>query len=337
MSTTTVTAPRPQHWFASAATAPTLLQTCLTQAFLFKQQAAQGVSHRQQHPNAVVATLFQEASTRTRLSFELAAQRLGAHVLHLPTQGSSLAKGETLDDTLLTLAAMGTNVAVLRHQADGLLAQLAERLHPPQPLALVSGGEGVSDHPSQALLDVFTLAEHWGLITPTDVSLPSLSTKTLAIVGHISHSRVVRAHLALAQAVGWRLTLVAPDVWQLPTHEADTWRASGVQLTTTNSLASALAHCDAVMALRVQCERLAPDATCDLAALTEAYTQRYQLTPATLPPNLPLLHPGPTVWGLELHTDLAHPHPRQLLQQQVTNGVWVRMAMLHALLSPSLL
>jgi aspartate carbamoyltransferase catalytic subunit len=322
------------HWVNSANTTAEQVISVFQQAALFEQSHRHGISSRNTFPLGVVATLFQEDSTRTRLSFELAAQQLGCHVLHLPTQGSSLSKGETLQDTLATLAAMGARVAVLRHATQGLFAELLPWVSS-VGLSLVSGGEGVSDHPTQALLDAYTLARHWLGDTPMAHSperLRALFTpKTLAMVGHGSHSRVLRAHLGLAKALGWRICLVAPKAWWLADEEATTW---GDTLTQTTHLPTALNQCDAVMALRVQHERLPHASEADHALVLADYVAHYQLSHANLPQGLPLLHPGPTNWGVELAEDLLHrPTPTTLIHQQVTNGVWVRMAVLHLLLS----
>jgi aspartate carbamoyltransferase catalytic subunit len=323
------------HWVSSADTTLEQVANVFQHAAHFEQTHRLGTSSRHLHPLGVVTTLFQENSTRTRLSFELAAQQLGCHVLHLPTQGSSLSKGETLQDTLATLAAMGARVAVLRHATEGLFAELAPWASS-QGVSLVSGGEGVSDHPTQALLDTFTLARHWLGDTPMAHLTPErchalFAPKTLAVVGHGSHSRVLRAHLGLAKALGWRIVLVAPQAWWLGDDELATW---GDTLTQTTHLPTALHQCDAVMALRVQHERLPNTAEADHARVLADYVTHYQLSHANLPQGLPLLHPGPTNWGVELAEDLLHhPTPTTLIRQQVSNGVWVRMAVLHLLLS----
>ncbi len=255
----------------------------------------------------VVANLFFEASTRTRLSFERAAKALGADVLNFTAQTSSVAKGETLMDTVRNVEAMGVAALVIRHAASGA-AYLASR-H--VQCAVVNAGDGTHGHPSQALLDAFTLHERWG----------SLEGKTVTIVGDVLHSRVARSNLHCLRTLGAHVVFAGP-----PTLMPAGLDELGGRV--APSLDAALAEADAVMVLRVQGER---QATGYVPSVRE-YARLYGLTAeraARLRPGVLVMHPGPINRGVELAPEVAD-GPANVILAQVTSGVAVRMAILEA-------
>ncbi len=267
-----------------------------------------------------VTILFYEASTRTRVSFEAAAKRLGADVVNVAAASSSVTKGESLVDTVRTLEALGADVLVMRHGRSGApyLAADAFSGH------VVNAGDGWHAHPSQALLDLYTLR----------ASLPGgrIAGRKVVILGDILHSRVARSNV-------WSLTAAGADVWVcgpatlLPGFEA--WaRAMPTdrRLTVTTDIDGALEGAHAVMALRLQQERMTAGL---LPSLTE-YTADYGLTTARLRrarPGALVLHPGPMNEGVEIAPDVAS-GPTSVITDQVANGIAVRMAVLELLAAP---
>jgi aspartate carbamoyltransferase catalytic subunit len=252
-----------------------------------------------------VGLAFYEASTRTRISFELAAKALGATVVDLAVAGSSAAKGESLVDTLRTLERTGVATVALRHSASGA-PYLAART---TGLRIINAGDGTHAHPTQALVDALTLRE----------ALGSLDGRTVTIVGDVAHSRVARSNLHTLVAMGARVRLSGPPAWV-----GGFDGRSGVEV--VPALARALAGADAVMALRVQLERSAAGGVPSL----HEYTRRWGLDETRMglaAPGAPILHPGPTNEGVELTADLAN-GSRSLIGRQVENGVPVRMAVL---------
>jgi aspartate carbamoyltransferase catalytic subunit len=259
-----------------------------------------------------VVNLFFEDSTRTRISFEAAAKRLSADVINFAAKGSSLSKGESLKDTALTLEAMGADAVVVRHGASGAPYRLAHSgwVHS----SVVNAGDGTHEHPTQALLDAFTMWRHLG----------SLDGRRVAVVGDVLHSRVARSNALLLQTLGAEVTLVAPPTL-LPVG-VDTW---GVQ--TSYDLDAVLPKTDVVMMLRVQAERMKGG----FFPTAREYSRRYGLDGrrmATLPDHTIVMHPGPIVRGMEITADVAD-SDRSVIVEQVTNGVAVRMAVLYLLLS----
>jgi aspartate carbamoyltransferase catalytic subunit len=250
-----------------------------------------------------VGLAFYEASTRTRVSFELAAKALGATVVDLHVGTSSVAKGETLIDTALTLERTGVTILVLRHPSPGA----PERVARGTGLGVVNGGDGAHAHPTQALADALTLREHFG----------ALDGRLVTIVGDVVHSRVARSNIHCLQALGARVRVAGPAAW---VEGFESW--AGLEIAT--SLAEGLREADAVMALRAQLERgavLPPE-----LASWRLDTERMGLAR----PDAPILHPGPTNEGVELTAELAS-GPRSLIGQQVSHGVPVRMAVLAML------
>jgi aspartate carbamoyltransferase catalytic subunit len=256
----------------------------------------------------VIGLAFAEPSTRTRVSFEIAATTLGAQVVALPFEASSTTKGESLVDTLLTMERTGVQTIVLRHAASGA-PYLAARA---TGLRVVNAGDGTHAHPTQALLDALTLRD----------ALGSLEGAVVAIVGDIGHSRVARSNMHLLATMGATVRLAGPPAW---TAGFERW--PGVEV--HSDLDSVLSGVDAVMALRVQLER---QASGGVPSLRE-YTARWGLDEARMQlarTGAPILHPGPTNEGVELTAALAAGQ-RSLIGRQVTNGVAVRMAVLSLL------
>jgi aspartate carbamoyltransferase catalytic subunit len=258
-----------------------------------------------------VGLAFYEASTRTRVSFELAASELGATVADLSVAGSSVAKGESLVDTLRTLERTGIRVIVLRHAASGapyLAARSLERA------AVVNAGDGAHAHPTQALLDALTLRD----------ALGTLEGARIVIVGDAVHSRVARSNLHALVRLGATVVLCGPPAW---VSGFGAW--PGVRV--VDDLHQALVGADAVMALRVQLERAAGSGVPSMAEFVE----RWGLTAERLAracPDAWLLHPGPANEGVEIAAELSTA-PRSLIGRQVENGVPVRMAVLSLLVA----
>jgi len=261
-----------------------------------------------------VANLFFEPSTRTRVSFELAAQALGARSINIEMSRSSTTKGESLTDTCATLAAMGVQILVLRHPESGAVSTLADDLR--APVHLVNGGDGQSEHPSQALLDAAALHAS-GLDWPN---------ATLAIIGDLRHSRVARSGLQCFQKLGiGRVRLAGPEV-MLPE-----WGA-GSNLERVHTIEAAVEGADAVMMLRVQHERM--DQT--IWPEPEAYARHWCLRPehlALAKPDCRVLHPGPINRGMEIDSALADGE-QSLILEQVRMGVFARMAIFEWLMEP---
>ena len=264
-----------------------------------------------------VVNLFFEDSTRTRISFEAAAKRLSADVINFAAKGSSLSKGESLKDTALTLEAMGADAVVIRHQASGAPHRLANSGWVRS--SVVNAGDGTHEHPTQALLDAFTMWRHLG---PANGG--TLDGQRIAVVGDVLHSRVARSNALLLKILGAEVTLVAPPTL-LPVG-VETW---GVD--TSYDLDGVLPKADAVMMLRVQAERM----NAAFFPTAREYSRRYGLDGrrmATLQDHTIVMHPGPMVRGMEITADVAD-STRSVIVEQVTNGVAVRMAVLYLLLS----
>ena len=248
-----------------------------------------------------VANLFFEHSTRTRLSFDLAAQRLGAYVMTFDPERSSTSKGESLRDTALTVAGIGADILVARHNEEGVPQLLAEWTG----LPVVNAGDGANEHPTQTVLDALTLRRHFGTIEGL----------RMAIVGDIAHSRVAGGLIAAMPVLGAAVTLVAPQRW-LPEESA---------CPTSNDLDSVLGDIDVVYLLRVQTERggvICDDYVADFGFGASRL--------ASLQPEAVVMHPGPLNRGIEISDEVAD-SPRSLIGEQVRNGVPMRMAVLRAL------
>jgi aspartate carbamoyltransferase catalytic subunit len=277
-----------------------------------------------------VVNLFFEDSTRTRSSFELAGKWLSADVINVSAKGSSVSKGESLRDTVLTVAAMGVDALVIRHSASGApwqaarwFADLGIDAH------VLNAGDGTHEHPTQALLDAFTLRRHFRAGSPVpaapglDDPRSDFTGRTIALVGDITHSRVARSNVALLRTLGARVVLVAPPT--LMPAGVDCWPAE-----TSSSLDDVLPDADAVMMLRVQRERMSGG----YFPTPREYTVGYGLTRrrlSLLRPGTAICHPGPMNRGLEISADAADA-ANSLILDQVAAGVAVRMSVLYELL-----
>jgi aspartate carbamoyltransferase catalytic subunit len=259
-----------------------------------------------------VVNLFYEDSTRTRTSFELAAKRLSADVINFAAKGSSVSKGESLKDTALTLEAMGADAVVVRHSASGAPHRLATAGWIRG--AVINAGDGTHEHPTQALLDAYTMRDRLG----------SVEGRRVSIVGDVLHSRVARSNVLLLHTLGAEVTLIAPPTL-LPVG-IGSWPCA-----VSYDLDAELPKSDVVMMLRVQHERM-KDAFFPSA---REYSRRYGLDGtrmATLPEHAIVMHPGPMNRGMEITAAVAD-SARSTIVEQVTNGLSVRMAVLYLLLS----
>jgi aspartate carbamoyltransferase catalytic subunit len=263
-----------------------------------------------------VVNLFYEDSTRTRTSFEVAAKRLSADVINFSAKGSSVSKGESLKDTALTLQAMGADAVVIRHGASGAPYQLAQWIDG----SVVNAGDGTHEHPTQALLDAYTMRSRLGRLAGLNV----------AIVGDVLHSRVARSNVALLHTLGAKVTLVAPPTL-LPVG-VGAWPCE-----TSYDLDATLPAADVVMMLRVQRERLTGGWKDSFFPSEREYSRRYGLDAARLrrmPDHAIVMHPGPMNRGVEITAEVAD-SPQSTIVEQVANGVSVRMAVLYLLLGGS--
>src|SRR5437764_9227389 len=256
-----------------------------------------------------VVNLFFENSTRTRISFELAAKRLSADVINFSTSGSSVSKGESLKDTALTLQAMGADAIVIRHSSSGAPYTLSRWV----PASILNAGDGTHEHPTQALLDLFTIREHFD----------SFDGLQLAIVGDVRHSRVARSLTLAMSKMGGEVTLVGPPTLIPP--EAPGWGAA-----VSHDFDPVLPKLDVCYMLRVQRERQHQQ----FFPSVREYARLFGLTRSrveALPEHCLIMHPGPMNRGVEIASDVAD-LPRAVITDQVTNGIAVRMSLLYLML-----
>jgi aspartate carbamoyltransferase catalytic subunit len=262
-----------------------------------------------------IVNLFFEDSTRTRISFETAAKRLSADVINFSAKGSSVSKGESLKDTAQTLQAMGADAVVIRHGSSGAAKRLADTQW--ISATVINAGDGTHEHPTQALLDAFTIKEH------LRADAQDLSGVNVVIVGDILHSRVARSNVLLLDKLGAKITLVAPPTL-LPVGVSE-WPVE-----VSYNLDDVIDKCDVIMMLRIQLERMQ-----DSYFPTEReYARRYGLNSlrlSKLKSTAIVMHPGPMNRGLEISADSAD-DVRSVVVDQVKNGVSVRMAVLYELL-----
>lgn len=294
-----------QHLLEISHLTPKIVQDLMGRAFNFKHDP-----NYPRYPNSVVANLFYENSTRTRISFELAAKRLSMQVVALDLESSSETKGEIIEDTVRNLAAMGVKLFVIRHSQVGMPHTLAANCR--GAAQIINAGDGTHEHPSQALLDFMTILE----------KKPDLEQLKIAIVGNLRHSRVCHSlqHLSSLLKVG-ELTLIAPEIWHPNmVHYGQV----------TSSLQDGIAGADVVICLRVQRERLLPNEQIDLASYHKDYGLTLQRL-AYAKPDAMVMHPGPVNRGVEIDNDVVE-CPQSSILQQVTNGVFMRMAILESLL-----
>jgi aspartate carbamoyltransferase catalytic subunit len=266
-----------------------------------------------------VVNLFYEDSTRTRISFEAAAKRLSADVINFSAKGSSVGKGESLKDTALTLEAMGADAVVIRHGASGAAHRLAEWVRG----SVLNAGDGTHEHPTQALLDAFTIRRRLKGAGPSGARGAGLDGLRVTIVGDVLHSRVARSNVLLLSSLGAEVTLAAPPTL-LPL------AVGGWPCAVSYDLDSELPKSDVVMMLRVQQERM----TAAYFPSVREYSRRYGLDAtrmARLPEHAIVMHPGPMNRGVEIAAEVAD-SVRSTIVEQVANGVTTRMAVLYLLL-----
>ena len=266
-----------------------------------------------------VAMVFFEDSTRTRMSFDLAAKRLSADVLDFPTHASSLSKGETLRDTVETIGALGIDALVIRHGVGGLPSEIAHEVG--EYISVINAGDGLNAHPTQGLLDAYTLCQHFNGSAGPEASLAGVH---IGIIGDVRHSRVARSDVDVYTKLGATVTVVAPQ--GLQPSDVDKWPVEVAE-----NLDEVLPKFDVVGLLRIQTERMD-----DSSALPVTdYVERYGITEAraaTLKDDVVITHPGPVNRGIEIADSVLDGRPNVLVSKQVMNGVALRMAVLFRLL-----
>ncbi len=283
------------------------LETLLTRTARFADHPDASDLHR----GKTVVNLFYENSTRTRTSFEMAAKKLGAEVINIDIATSSVQKGESLADTVRTISAMGVDAIVIRHESSGAAAEVAGLVD----CAVINAGDGTNEHPTQALLDAFTMQQRKG----------DLSALTVAICGDIRHSRVARSNLHFLGKLGAQLRVIAPEAMMPDPLEMP-------QVARFTDLTAGIKDADVVMMLRIQFERMESKQHPDLAA----YQQAYRLDHAKLAsakPDAIVMHPGPLNRMVEITDAVADDDQHSVILQQVRNGVAARMAVLDLLLT----
>ena len=312
--------------------------TVLELAQRFRSLPSSGARRLPALQGRLMTTLFFEPSTRTRSSFELAAKRLSADVLNFAPSASSLSKGESLLDTARTYVAMGAELLVVRHRCAGVPAGLAVALERAgERVAVLNAGDGLHSHPSQGLLDLFTLARYFNPVAPTPAALRG---RRIVIVGDVLHSRVARSNLWALTACGAEVVLCGPPtllpeafaafVAAPPPGQAADPVAERGPLRLVRSLEEALPGADAVMTLRLQKERMHQH----LLSGLESYHRLYGLSHERLAlcgRPVPVLHPGPVNRGVEMTGALLDDPGLCLVEEQVLNGIPVRMALLYLL------
>ncbi|MFA6384405.1 MAG: aspartate carbamoyltransferase catalytic subunit [Candidatus Omnitrophota bacterium] len=281
------------------------IQFILDTADSFKEVTTREIKKVPALRGKTVVNLFYEPSTRTRISFELAAKRLSADVINIAAETSSIKKGETLIDTGMNIEALKADIIVMRHNYSGAANILGKHLN----ISVVNAGDGWHEHPTQALLDIFTLREKWG----------SIAGRNVSIVGDIAHSRVARSNIWGLTKLGANVTVCAPKMLIPVGIEA-------MGVTVSNNIEDALRHADAVNVLRMQFER---DEQGAFPKQME-YFKKFGITEERLQkakPDLVVMHPGPINRGIEMSSEVAD-CPQSVILEQVTNGIAVRMAVL---------
>ncbi|GAB4092021.1 aspartate/ornithine carbamoyltransferase family protein [Flaviaesturariibacter terrae] len=287
------------------------IATILQTAAQFKEVLQRPIRKVPSLRDITIVNLFYENSTRTRISFELAEKRLSADVINFSASGSSVSKGETLLDTVNNILSMKVDMVVMRHSASGAPHFLAKHI----PAAIINAGDGINEHPTQALLDAFSIQE----------ALGSLQGVRVAIIGDIMHSRVAQSNIHLLQKMGAEVIVCGPPTL-IPKYLTE---AFGVRV--EYNLRRALECCDVANVLRIQLERQNQVLFSSLREYNLSYGISRRLL-ESLPRPVTILHPGPINRGVELDSDVAD-GPHSLILQQVENGVAVRMAVLYLLSS----
>jgi aspartate carbamoyltransferase catalytic subunit len=285
------------------------IQLILSTAAQFKEVLQRPVKKVPSLRDITIVNLFYENSTRTRISFELAEKRLSADVLNFTASASSAAKGETLLDTVNNILSMKVDMVVMRHSASGAPHFLAQHI----PAAIINAGDGINEHPTQALLDAFSMQEKFG----------KLEGLKVAIIGDIMHSRVALSNMYLLRKMGAEVTVVGPPTLIPP------YLAEALDVRVEYNLVRALKWCDVANVLRIQLERQNQPLFSSLREYNLAYGIK-QSTLQQLDKEIVIMHPGPINRGVELDSDVAD-GPHSIILQQVENGVAVRMAALYLL------
>jgi len=285
------------------------IQLILDTAKQFKEVLQRPIKKVPSLRDITIVNLFYENSTRTRISFELAEKRLSADTINFSASGSSVSKGETLLDTVNNILSMKVDMVVMRHSATGAPHFLAQHI----PAAIVNAGDGINEHPTQALLDAFSITEKLG----------SLKGKKIAIIGDIMHSRVALSNIYLLTKMGAEVTLAGPPTL-IPKHIKDSF-----PINVTYNVKEALEWCDVANVLRIQLERQNQVLFSSLREYNQAYGITKQLLQG-LQKEVLIMHPGPINRGVELDSDVAD-SGQSIILDQVENGVAVRMAVLYLL------
>ena len=285
------------------------IQLILDTARQFKEVLQRPIKKVPSLRDITIVNLFYENSTRTRISFELAEKRLSADTINFAASGSSVSKGETLLDTVNNILSMKVDMVVMRHSATGAPHFLAKHI----PAAIVNAGDGINEHPTQALLDALSITERLG----------DLKGKKIAIIGDIMHSRVALSNIYLLTKMGAEVTLAGPPTL-IPKYIRD---AFGVNV--TYNVKEALEWCDVANVLRIQLERQNQVLFSSLREYNQAYGITRQLLDS-LQKDVLIMHPGPINRGVELDSDVAD-SKQSIILDQVENGVAVRMAVLYLL------
>ena len=283
----------------------------LSTATQFKEVLQRPVKKVPSLRDITIVNLFYESSTRTRISFELAEKRLSADTINFTASGSSVSKGETLLDTVNNILSMKVDMVVMRHSASGAPHFLAKHI----PAAIVNAGDGINEHPTQALLDAFSIKEKLG----------TLEGKKIVLVGDIMHSRVALSNIYLLKKMGAEVMVAGPPTL-IPKYIGE-----ALQVKVEYNLKKALAWCDVANVLRIQLERQNQVLFSSLREYNLAYGVSKKLLDE-LPKEIVIMHPGPINRGVEIDSDVAD-SKQSIILQQVENGVAVRMAVLY-LLSP---
>jgi aspartate carbamoyltransferase catalytic subunit len=285
------------------------IQTILDTAIQFKEVLQRPIKKVPTLRDITIVNLFYENSTRTRISFELAEKRLSADTINFTASGSSVSKGETLLDTVNNILSMKVDMVVMRHSASGAPHFLARHI----PAAIVNAGDGINEHPTQALLDAFSIREKLG----------SLEGKKIAIIGDIMHSRVALSNIHLLKKMGAEVMVAGPPTL-IPVHIRETF-----DIRVEYNLRKALEWCDVANVLRIQLERQNQVLFSSLREYSLAYGINRKMLDS-LPKEILIMHPGPINRGVELDSDVADSR-QSIILQQVENGVAVRMAVLYLL------
>ena len=286
----------------------------------------------------LVTSIFFEASTRTKHSFELAAKRLSADLQSFSPSSSSLSKGETYLDTALTYSAMGSDVLIVRHSMSNVPLEISKKLESKQfNTRVLNAGDGTHSHPSQGLLDLYTLSRFFDPIT---INPNTLSNKTILIVGDVLHSRVARSNIWALTAFGANIVLCGPE--KLVPQEFNTFVQASPhnklkdpiskrgKIEISRSLEKSIKNADAIICLRLQKERMKEE----FLESIESYSKNFCLTSEKLnliSKKIPILHPGPVNRGIEISNEIVDNYPYSLISEQVSNGVPIRMALLYLL------